>query len=264
MTGPEDSNSIDGGTVGLDIEVRAEGLVAHLILDHPERRNAMGPAVTAALHEQATRLVNNAGLRLVTLRGAGGFFSAGANVNVMAGLDPDGARAFITSLHQAIDAVRSLPVPVVAVLEGRCYGAAMELAAACDIRIGATDLISGMPEVRVGLPSVIEACLLPRLIGWGRTSELLLTGRDITGQENAQIGFVERITNHDEIDAGLEDWIQAILAAAPEAVRAQKAVMRHWQQDDTAAIAASIDAFSASYATGEPAAFLARVLEKKT
>ncbi len=248
----------DGGTVRLEIEATEHGPLAHLILDHPERRNAMGPAVIASLKTRAEEIAVRDDIRAVTLRGQGALFAAGANVKVMARLDPAGARAFITSLHEAIDAVRRLPVPVIAILQGHCYGAAMELAAACDMRIADTTLIAGMPEVRVGLPSVIEACLLPRLIGWGKTSELLLTGRDVVGEENRQIGFVERMSSPTALEGDLADWLDQILACEPAAIRAQKQVLLGWQPDDRTGIPASIDAFEATFKTGAPARALAR------
>ncbi|MEM7189949.1 MAG: enoyl-CoA hydratase-related protein [Pseudomonadota bacterium] len=194
---------MDGGSVSLQVDKTDFGEVAHLTIDHLRRRNAIGPAVIASLAEQAAALAPREDVRLVTLRGAGGIFASGANVKVMRELDAEGGRAFITSLHDAIDAVRRLPVPVICVLQGHCYGAAMELAAACDMRIADTSLISGMPEVRVGIPSVIQANLLPRLIGWGKTSELLLTGRDVIGAENREIGFVEKLVPPEELDAAL-------------------------------------------------------------
>lgn len=253
----DQANIEDGGTVDLDIAQTARGSIAHLRLNHPERRNAIGPAVIAALTARAQDLAMREDVRMVVLRGTAGIFAAGANVKVMRSLDSDGARAFISSLHASIDAVRNLPMPVIAVLEGHCYGAAMELAAACDMRLASADLQSGMPEVRVGIPSVIEACLLPRLIGWGRTSELLLTGRSIDAEEARAIGFVERVAEPGRIDAALQGWVDDILASAPAAVRAQKAVMRGWEQDDRSGIAASIDAFAAAYLTGEPTAYMA-------
>ncbi len=247
----------DGGTVRLTIEVTPRGSVGRLVIDHPERRNAIGPAVIAALAERCEELAGQEHLRLVTIRGAGGVFAAGANVKVMAGLDPEGARAFISSLHRAIEALRRLPVPVIAVLESYCFGAAMELAAACDMRLAADTLSAGMPEVKVGIPSVIEACLLPRLIGWGRTSELLLTGRSIDAAEALRIGFVEKVVPPGELGAALDGWCAAILECSPQAIRAQKAVMRGWEADERDGIAASIDAFAESFRTGEPARHMA-------
>ena len=246
----------DEGEVRLLIEATDRGQVAHLEIDHRRRRNAIGPAVIASLRERAAELADRDDLRLVTLRGAHGTFASGANIKVMATLDPQGGRAFITSLFEAIEAVRRLPVPVICVLQGHCYGAAMELAAACDMRIADTSLVSGMPEVRVGIPSVIQACLLPRLIGWGKTSELLLTGRDVVGPENREIGFVERMVAPEALHEAVGAWEEAILACAPQAVRAQKAVMRGWEADERPGIQASIDAFAAAYLTGEPAEYM--------
>lgn len=253
----------DGGTVRLTIELTARGPVGKLVIDHPERRNAIGPAVIAALTERCDELAGNEQLRLVTLRGAGSVFAAGANVKVMAGLDPDEARAFISSLHRAIDAVRRLPVPVIAILEGYCFGAAMELAAACDMRLASEELVAGMPEVKVGIPSVIEACLLPRLIGWGRTSELLFTGRNIDAAEALRIGFLEKIAPPGDLAGALDEWCGAILDCSPQAIRAQKAVMRGWEQDERDGIEASIHAFAASFRTGEPAHRMAHLVAKQ-
>lgn len=253
----------DGGTVRLTIEVTPKGPVGRLVIDHPERRNAIGPAVIAALAERCEELAGNDQIRLVTIRGAGDVFAAGANVKVMARLDPNGARAFISSLHRAIDAVRRLPVPVIAVLESYCFGAAMELAAACDMRLASDTLVAGMPEVKVGIPSVIEACLLPRLIGWGRTSELLLTGRSIDAAEALRIGFVERVVSPARLHGALDEWTQAILDCSPQAIRAQKAVMRGWERDERDGIAASIDAFERCFQTGEPARHMAPMVAKR-
>lgn len=247
----------DEGEVRLLIEATDRGQLAHLEIDHRRRRNAIGPAVIASLTERAAELVERDDVRLVTLRGADGTFASGANVKVMAELDAAGARAFITSLFHAIEAVRRLPVPVIAVLQGHCFGAAMELAAACDMRIADTKLISGMPEVRVGIPSVIQANLLPRLIGWGRTSELLLTGRNVVGAENLDIGFVERMVPPETLHEAVGEWEEAILSCAPAAVRAQKAVMRGWEADERRGIEASIDAFANAYLTGEPSSYMA-------
>lgn len=252
----------DGGTVRLTIEVTPRGPVGKLVIDHPERRNAIGPAVMAALAERCEELSGHEQLRLVTIRGANGVFAAGANVKVMAGLDPDGARAFISSLHRSIDALRRLPVPVIAILESYCFGAAMELAAACDMRLAADTLIAGMPEVKVGIPSVIEACLLPRLIGWGRTSELLFTGRSIDAEEALRIGFVEKVVPAGGISDALQDWCGAILDCSPQAIRAQKAVMRGWEPGERDAIAASIDAFAECFRTGEPARHMAPLVRR--
>src|SRR5262249_61896835 len=108
----------------------------------------------------------------------------------MAGLDPDSAREFISRLHDACAALRGLAIPVIARISGYCLGAGLEIAASCDLRIASEGSIFGMPEVQVGIPSVIEAAVLPRLIGWGRARELFVTGRRIPCQTGVAWGGV--------------------------------------------------------------------------
>ncbi|MYG52080.1 MAG: enoyl-CoA hydratase [Rhodospirillaceae bacterium] len=258
----------DGGA-RIDYEERPDGAgggrVARLFIDRAAKRNAIGPGVIAGLKDACAELAADGELRAVVLAGASGkTFAAGADVNTMAGLTPDSARAFIASLHEAIDAVRTLPVPVIAAIRGHCLGAAVELAAACDIRAGDTTAIIAMPEVRVGIPSVIEAALLPGLVGWGAAREMLLTGRDYGAAEAAEIGFLQRVTAPADLDAAVDAWLDAILACGPAAVRTQKKLLNQWQEMSlTEAVAVSIDAFAASFEIDEPARMLAGALKAR-
>jgi enoyl-CoA hydratase/carnithine racemase len=255
----------DSGTVDLAVEETGKGRVARLVLSNPEKLNALSPGVVAALTARAGELARDEELRVVVLSGAGArAFAAGADLGVLSRLDEGTGRAFITALHEAIDAVRRLPCPVIGMLRGHCFGGAMELAAACDMRIADTTLVAGMPEVRVGIPSVIEACLLPRLVGWGKASELLLTGENIGAEEALRVGFVQRLCAPEALESETQRWVEAILSAAPRAVRAQKRIMRGWEEmPEPGAIAASIDEFAAMYRTGEPAAFMRPFIERK-
>ena len=255
----------DIGTVDLALEETAKGRVARLTLSNPAKLNALSPGVVAALTARAGGLARDEGLRVVVLSGAGGrAFASGADLGVLARLDEAGARAFITALHEAIGAVRRLPCPVIAMLRGPCLGGAMELAAACDMRVADTTLVAGMPEVRVGMPSVIEACLLPRLVGWGKASELVLTGETIGAEEALRVGFVQRLCGPEELERETQGWVDAILSAGPGAVRAQKRIMRGWEEmAEPDAIAASIDEFAAIYRTGEPTEFMRPFIERK-
>src|SRR5690606_40996864 len=118
-----------------------------------------------------------------------------------------GAERFITLLHHVCTAVRDCAIPVIARIRGYCLGAGLEVAASCDLRVATHDSTFGMPEVHVGIPSVIEAALLPSLIGWGRTRELLYTGTAIDAAEAERIGLVERSVPAEQLDAALEVWL---------------------------------------------------------
>ena len=114
------------------------------------------------------------------------------------------------------------------------------------------------PEVRVGLPSVIEAALLPMLIGWGKTRELLLTGANYAADEAFAMGFVEKLVPAERRNASVDDWLDQILQSGAVAVRSQKALISRWERlGIDAAIEAGIEHFAAAYESDEPARMIA-------
>ena len=252
------------GSARIDYQDHRGGRIARLYIDREAKRNAIGPGVIAGLVDACRTLAADQDLRAVVLAGAGEkTFAAGADVKVMTGLAPESGRAFITSLHNAIDAVRRLPVPVIAKIRGHCLGAAVELAAACDFRAGDTSVVLSMPEVKVGIPSVIEAALLPGLIGWGRTREMLLTGKEYGAEELAAMGYLQAMASPDDLDAVVDGWLDELVACGPLAVRNQKALLNQWQELSLSeSVAVSIDAFGSAFETDEPARMLATALGK--
>jgi enoyl-CoA hydratase len=246
-------------------ECGGRGRVARLTIAREEKLNALDPETIAALTAAARALHNDAALRVVVVTGAGErAFIGGADIGTMIDLDADGAQAFITSLHEAIAAVRAIPVPVIARVNGYCLGAGLEVAAGCDLRVASTRAMFGMPEVKVGMPSVIEAALLPRLVGVGRAAELVLLGENINAARALAIGLVEKVVPPEELDAAVEQWIEAVLAAGPQAVRLQKALMREWERlplDE--AIKAGITSYRLSVAGGEPGRMLAEFMARR-
>lgn len=248
------------------LETRPMGRVAHLALNRPDRLNAMNSELMDALTDRLESLSTDGDLRALVLTGAGDrAFIGGADIQEMAGFtDPAEARAFILKVHRCCDALRSLPVPTIARINGFTFGAGLEVAAACDVRVAAETAVLGMPEVRLGIPSVVEAALLPQLIGWGRTRELLLFGGDFTAAQGLAWGFLERVTTLAELDAAVEDWLGQLSLCTPGAVRLQKRLIRDWEDLPLrAAIDAGVDAFEAAARGGEPAVAMAEFLERR-
>jgi enoyl-CoA hydratase/carnithine racemase len=164
----------------------------------------------------------------------------------------------------ACKAIRDLPVPVIGRINGFCLGAGLEVAASCDMRAAAEGARFGMPEVHMGLPSVIEAALLPGLIGWGRTREMLLTGELYSAADALAMGFVQKMVPAGELDAAVEHWIAAISRATPEAIRSQKALMNRWERVSVEeGVLAGIDALSDGYKTGEPQSAIKAFFDSK-
>jgi enoyl-CoA hydratase/carnithine racemase len=230
------------------------GRIARVLVNNPGKRNALGERGKEQLIAAFEMLAVDPDLRVAVLTGAGDrSFIAGADIAEMAGLDPAGAEAVSTKTHLACDAIRRLPVPVIARVNGYCLGAGMELAASCDMRAGVESARFGMPEVRFGIPSGMEACLLPGLIGWGKTRELVFTGEMIDAREAHRCGFLDCLATAGELDAAVERWVSAICAAGPRAIRLQKALVREWERLPIAeAVQRGIRAVVEARATDEP------------
>lgn len=241
------------------------GLIAHLTVDHQARLNILNTPLIEKLTAELVTLRADPRLRVVVLRGAGErAFIGGADINEMAGLEVATAEAFISRLHGLCAALRDLPVPVIARISGYCLGAGLEVAAACDLRVADESSVLGMPEVKVGIPSVIEAALLPTLIGWGKTRELLYTGDSIPAEEALACGFLERVVTRADLDATVERWISSILAAGPSAIRLQKRLIREWEGLPLEkAIERGIKIFGESFRTPEPHSRMRAFLDRK-
>lgn len=230
------------------------GRIAWLTFNNPAKRNALGLAGKERFIALMTALRHDERLRAVVITGAGDrSFVGGTDLAEMAAFDPAAAEASATKTHRMCDSVRTCPVPVIARINGYCFGSGMEIAACADMRVAADHARFGMPETRYGIPSGMEASLLPRLIGWGKACELVLTGDQIDAAEAFRIGFLERLVPYAELDAAVERWIASLLACGPRAVRIQKRLILDWDRmSPTDAARAGIQAFVDAYRTDEP------------
>ena len=230
------------------VDLERDGAVARLYLDRPQKANALDSSLLERLADALDRLARDESLHVVVLAGRGKAFCGGADVNELRSLDPETARAFIMRVHRACDAARSIPVPVVARLHGAVIGAGLELAAACDLRVAAHGTRFAMPEVRLGIPSVVEAALLPRLIGPGRAAYLVLAAEAIDADQAYDWRLVERICAPAELDHMVNQLVNSLLAGDRAALRVQKELLRLWEEQPLgASVDASIGRFAESY-----------------
>ncbi len=244
---------------------QSAGRVALVTVDNRQKLNCLNTAQVVALRQAFESLAGDQALRAVVLTGAGDrAFIGGADLDELGGLCSESARLYITRLHKACKAIRDCPVPVIARVNGFCLGAGLEVAASADMRVAADTAVFGMPEVQMGLPSVIEAALLPGLIGWGKTREILLTGETFSAAEALAMKFVEKVMPAAEIDTHVAYWLALIARATPAAVRLQKVLMNRWERVSVEeGIYAGIDALSDAYRTGEPQAAIAAFFDAK-
>lgn len=248
-----------------DIDKQAQGSVYRLTLSRPERLNILDSAVLQALATALAEIARDDNARLMVLAAADSkAWIAGADIREMMHLDRQSAAEFIRRLHAVCNAIRELPVPVLARISGYCLGAGLELAASCDLRVASDDSRFGMPEVQVGIPSVIEAALLPRLIGMGRARDLVLTGRLIDAREAYSWGLIEALAPREALDALVQDRVRQILSAGARAIRLQKELYRQWEELPlSAAIEAGVRTFSRAFESDEPAIYMERFLRAR-
>ncbi|MGH7304864.1 MAG: enoyl-CoA hydratase/isomerase family protein [Candidatus Rokuibacteriota bacterium] len=245
------------------LALERSGDVVWCTLERPPL-NLFEPTLIRAVRDSFDALAADRATRAAVIVGSGRAFTAGMDVRVLRDLDTGRARELITTLHEAIAAVHRAPFPVIAAVNGPCLGAGFELALACDLRVAAASATFGLPEVRVSVPSVIHAALLPPMIGPGRAAEMLLTGAPITAAQAFDWGLVNRLVPDDRLRATAQELVAGILASGPEAIRLQKELIVRWRETDLAtAVRYGINAFAAAYATAEPREGMSAYLEKR-
>lgn len=217
--------------------------------------------LTAALGALAQR----EDVRTLIIRGAGDkAFVAGADINEMAQLTRESAISFISGLRDLCEATRCFPVPVIARIPGWCLGGGLEFAMACDVRITSHGTQLGMPEVKVGIPSVIHATLMPKLIGESRAAWMLLSGENIGSDQAVAWGLVNQSVPIAELDECVMSIARNFAALGPAVLRQQKKLLRRWEKLSLMdAINDSVTEFGQAFETGEPQKFMHEFLEHK-
>jgi len=234
--------------------------IAVLTLNRPDRANTINGALISKLQAGALSAANDPEVRVLVITGAGKHFCGGADLR-----DPSrkpGAPRPVALPGPALS-LDWVPKPVIAAINGACMGAGLEVAASCDIRIAADNARFAMPEVLFDLPSVVEAALFPRLIGWGRACWLLYRGDAIDAATALDWGLVEKTVPAAELDAAVAETVDVIMANGPTGMRLQKQLMRAWESqslDD--GIKAGIESLAAAYRDGDPGARMAAFLDK--
>ncbi len=231
------------------VRVERRGGCAWVTLDRPPL-NLIVPEMIRGIKAAFEELREDPRVRAAVLTGSGRAMTAGMQLQFLRDLTAREAKAFIATLHDAIHTVHEAPFPTVCMMNGHCLGGGFELAMACDMRTAATEALMGLPEIRVGVPSVIEAALLPPLIGPARAAECLLTGESISARQALEWGLINRVAPSAELGQATAELIDRVLDCAPAAVRLQKELIIRWRNTNLrSAVEFGIDAFAQAYAT---------------
>ena len=223
---------------------REDGVVT-IELINSKALNIVGSGAIDELTEAFRVTSEDDDVRAVVLRGAG-------------------EKAFIRRLAGFCEAIRQCPVPVIARLSGWCLGGGLEVAMCCDLRIAESGARLGMPEVAVGIPSVIHSALMPALIGASHATWLLLTGETIDATTAATWGLVHEVVAADALDTRIAELAAKLGGYGPHAVRQQKRLLNKWfDMTVQGAIEDSVEQFGLAFLTGEPQRHMQDFLSRK-
>lgn len=201
-------------------EVR--GPAAWIVLDRPEKRNAVSPEMIAEIGASLDRAGAEDTVRAVVLTGRGPAFCAGADLETGQDLATEERSPFARLLPR----FQRLPKPVVAAVNGAAFGGGLGFVAAADIVIASSGAIFSFSEVRIGLvPAMISVVALPK-IGIHHARRLFLTGRRFSAEEALQYGLVHRVVPGDELEAAVDEEVAEIAKGGPVAVAETKRVLR--------------------------------------
>ncbi|OBI83652.1 enoyl-CoA hydratase [Mycobacterium asiaticum] len=237
--------------------------------------NIIGSEAISALTDAFRAIGPDTDARVVVFRGAGEkafiggadiheAFIGGADIHEMVTLEQSSAEVFIRRLAGLCEAIRDCPLPVIARLAGWCLGGGLEVAMCCDLRIAESGARFGMPEVAVGIPSVIHAALMPALIGASHSAWLLMTGETIDARTAADWGLVHEVLAPEMLDPRIDELTAKLAEFGPHAVRQQKRLLNKWfDMTIHGAIEDSVEQFGRSFLTGEPQQHMQAFLSRK-
>jgi len=247
------------------VSIQLEGSTAVLTLEGRTDLNLLGLELFQRLNDGLDEVAADSNITTLVLRGAGErAFSAGVDLHEMRDLTPKTAEEFIRAMHRAMRKVLTLPIPAIAAINGPCLGGALELILACDLRIASEDSIFGLPEVLVGVPSVIEASLLPKTIGLGRARRLIITGESIMSQAALDMGLVDRVVPKDAVNSAAMEAAERFRSISPQVLAAQKDIIFKWLELGYEQGAEySIKAFALGFTSSHPQEAMNAFLEKR-
>ncbi len=239
--------------------------IAWITLNRPEVRNAQNDTMRAELVKVLEDCRDDDNVRVIIITGAGDkAFSAGADISEFPKKMPADWLRGKGSLR-AVDLIREIPKPVIAMVNGFALGGGCELAMACDIIIASENAQFGQPEIRVGvIPGAGGTQILPRLIGEKKAKELIFTGNLITAKEALELGLVNKVVPQEKLKETVIEMANALLQHSPVILKLAKiAINKAWETPLTVGLSYERDLFAMGFGTEDQKEGAKAFLEKR-
>lgn len=247
------------------IKLEKSGARARITLNRPEVLNAINVTLLDELESAFTELGQDHAVRVIVLDSAcERAFSAGIDVAYVKDLTPLHARDVGRRLHEVFYLARTLSTPIIAVIDGLCLGAGLELALSSDIMLSSDVSEFGLPNINVGIPAIVEAAILPAAVGIQGARELCYTGWNWDAQKALARGLVNTVVTRDDLPAEVERWADCIASKSPWALGTQKEIIHQWMVTDLeAAIEFSINTVTLNWLTKDQKEGMGAFIEKR-
>jgi len=200
-----------------------KGDAVHLILNRPEKRNALSWEVLRELEASLASIADDKSARVVVVAARGPVFCSGHDLGEMIGCSAERYRDLFTLCSSVMYQFRRLPQPVIARVQGLATAAGCQLVAACDLAVAADTATFATPGVKIGLFCTTPMVPLVRAIPAKPALEMLLTGKPIAAHRAWELGLINRVVSPGELDAAVQEYVDAILSSSPLTVRLGKA-----------------------------------------
>lgn len=244
-----------------DVLIERDGPVMTIILNRPDKRNALNADMFSRLKRASDEITANPDCcRVVIIKGSGGDFCSGGDLGtLLRGEGDSGSSGSLKNefraLQEAFDSLESVPAPTIALIQGHALGAGLQLALACDFRIAEQGARLGLPDVKNGfIPGLGATNRLPRLIGLARAKEMLLMGDSIIAEKALEFGLVNEVVPGPDLSSAAEKWCMRLLKRAPLALAAGKRLLND-QADNEKIASVQLDLLSSSDAVEGVTAF---------
>lgn len=250
-----------------DIRIARQAPLAWVVLDRPDKRNAVTSAMWQALPTLAREFDADDATRVVLLRGAGtAAFSAGADIAEMqAGLaNPSALKVMQQAVQDGQSAWADMDRPTIAVIQGACTGGGCGLALSCDLRLATPDSFFTIPPAKLGLVySLVDTRRLVDLVGPSRAKDILFTGRRVGAAEALSMGLIDRVVPDADLESAARELALGIAGVAQSSVRAAKRIVNSISAGARDETAESKRLYDESFTSAEFAEGAKAFLEKR-
>jgi enoyl-CoA hydratase/carnithine racemase len=247
-----------------ELLLETHGPVATITLNRPEALNAVTWCLLEEIEDALKEISRNDDIKVTVITGAGRAFCAGIDINEVKDDDMLASRAIGRRIHETDRAVRMMAKPVIAKVRGACLGAGLELAISCDMIMSTEDASYGLPHMHIGIPSIVEAAILPQAIGIQRTREMCFTAEFWDGRKAERLGLVNHALPEDELDAAVDRLTNRLSGFSPLAMAVQKEIINKWMDTDLqSAIDFSINSVAINFSSEDQKEGMAAFVEKR-